>query len=161
MGRHVAVELWCVCLYFVMSVSVCDCYWAVTILPPVFPYFSTIFLSSHDWPSRLACVCVFPLPLSSHTPQHTSDRTRSTGAGASRTTRRPSAHGTPGASRKTRSLSGRLSWSGKTQRFARRWPTWGKSWAAAETSSTNTRVDMETCEPKEEEDVGEWSLGGS
>lgn len=37
----------------------------------------------------------------------------------------------------------------------RRWPTCGKSWGAAGTSSTSTRVDMETCEAVEEEDDDE------
>lgn len=92
---------------------------------------------------------LLPPPSSPHTPTyHTAaaDRMRSTGAGEWKTTRRRSARGTPGDWRRTRSQCARPSWSERTPPFARRWPTWGKSWAAAGTSSTSTRAGTETCE---------------
>lgn len=64
--------------------------------------------------------------------------------------RRPSAPGTPGGWRRTRSRCAPPSWSGRTPPSGRKWPTWGRSSAAAETSSTSTRAGTETCEEEED-----------
>lgn len=69
-----------------------------------------------------------------------------TGHEGRRTTWRRSAHGTPGAWRRTRSPSVPPSWSGRTPRCDRKWPSCGKTSAAARRSCRCTRPNMARCE---------------
>ena len=79
------------------------------------------------------------------TPRVSPGRTTSTGRGAGRTTWRPSARATRGASRRTRSPFARPSWRRRTRRCARRWPTCARSWASARTSWPSTRPGTGPC----------------
>lgn len=69
-----------------------------------------------------------------------------TGHGGRRTMWRRSARGTPGAWRRTRSPSVPPSWSGRTPRCDRKWPSCGKTSAAARRSCRCTRPNTARCE---------------
>lgn len=68
----------------------------------------------------------------------------------------------PGGSRRTRSRCALPSWSGRTPRCDRKWPTCARSLVAAGTSSASTRAATETFEEddKEEDEKEEEEDGG-
>lgn len=75
-------------------------------------------------------------------------RMTNTGQGAERTTWPRSDRGTRAAWRRTRSPSAPPSWRRRTRLCARRWPTYGKSWASARTSLQSTKLDTGPCKLK-------------
>lgn len=73
-------------------------------------------------------------------------RMRNTGRGGIRTTWRRSALVTPGVWKRTRSLSAPPSWSEKTPRYDRKWPSCAKTAAAVRRSCCCTKPNTARCE---------------
>lgn len=72
-------------------------------------------------------------------------RMTNTGQGVERTTWLPSGREMPGGWRKTRLPSAPRSWRRRTPPSAKRWPTYGKSWANARTCWRSTRLGTAPC----------------